>query len=1085
MKSQRRKISRYAYAVSVIAMTVALCSVDVFPDLQKANASDGLVIIDLTKRNQGAATQKQENAYRVSFRSGAHETYDRLVLEASPLSQTDYDVKTRDNKTTVTFKKDGHLTTQLATFKALDRVVQIKELKSAPLVIEITAKTDDVRTTAGNNKIILDFYGSKQIETDVAYVPEGRKKSKIRIKTFSSSAKALKDQTEGIAQEVARKEEHTPAASKQTSKPLPEERTEIAQAPIEDVEQESVELGQLPVYEKEAVPEKREVVLKERSRRLKRLDQIKKKNKQAIPENLTNVLRDGSIVSVSSLTPLELAIFKRDDHLWIIQSSKRQGLPPLVDGPVAVKPQLVNDVQNKVEAWVLPIDPNADYEVTSTEFSWKIRVTDTEMLPKESIKLIYDEVFHRGKQKNAIILDFNQITTAYQFDDPFIGDSFIAFPVDDNKYQLNQTQKFPQFEFLAAKSGIVAKIYSPSIDYFYRGGSLYFTSDEELMVSSPIVALQSNPIAFSSNTQRKEDSFFDVQSWFATSEHNFNEDRRAMERQIVEAETDEVRLNNILNLAKLYFANGFGHEALGVLHTAKLMDRRLTDNHNFLALEGASLSLADRYSEAFARLYDPRIADYAEMALWRGYSHARKGNWAEAYEEFKKTGDIVSKYPRFLQAKLVPTLIEACLQAGDKVNSHVLMQLLEESKDLHRKELSVLSYFKGRLEMLEGHYDKAQENLRLAANGADRYFRARAAFELLKLQRAQDEITNEKSIDVLERIRFIWRGDELEVSVMEYLSEVYYLEGDYAESLKTLRRILPLVSDDQDKTASINERLALIFKNLFIKETDKELKPLSALALYDEFSDLTPVGPEGDVAIQKLAERMVSVDLLGRAANLLEHQIKFRLKGEDAARVGARLASIRLLDQTPSFALRALDETGARDLPEKLDTERRLLRARAFSQLNKPDEAIKTLAGLNSEMAHRLNVDINWQAERWADAAEAITPLLDYLLKKNKLVTENGAVKYLDDETSDLILNQSVAYILAGDLGAVKELFQKYSAVMEDTKNAALFRLITREPKAGQLADLQTLNDHVAEVDMFRSFLDSYRANLSAPSEGS
>ena len=46
-------------------------------------------------------------------------------------------------------------------------------------------------------------------------------------------------------------------------------------------------------------------------------------------------------------------------------------------------------------------------------------------------------------------------------------------------------------------------------------------------------------------------------------------------------------------------------------------------------------------------------------------------------------------------------------------------------------------------------------------------------------------------------------------------------------------------------------------------------------------------------------------------------------------------------------------------------------------------------------------------------------------------------------------------------------------------ENSTLFRLITREPKAGQLADLQTLNDHVAEVDMFRNFLDTYRANLT------
>ncbi len=1076
MKRQHTKFTKFASTASAIAIAIALVHVtpDVTP-LKSARANDGLVIIDMTKKS-GTAQEKRAG-WTVSFRSGAHENYDRLVIEAPALSKEKYTIDTRDDKTIIRFQSKGRLSSEQVAFKNLKNVVSIKQLQEDPLEIEITTKDAVVKTSKGTDKIILDFSATKDKAEETDRVASSSKSArskrpKIQIKTFSNKDQKFKSVPDPIEQEIA---QNVTKQEEEISTKVPE----VVSQPIEEMIQENVELAYIPTFEENVLPEQKEIILKERSKRMKRLEQIQKKSKKSVQDNLTDVLREGSIVSISSLTPIELAIFKRDDHLWIIQSSKRQGLPPLVDGPVSIKPQLINDVENKVEAWVLPMDRNADYEVTSTEFSWKIRVTDTSLIPKESIPIIYDKVLHRGKEKNAIILDFDQITKGYQFDDPFIGDSFIAFPVNDNKYQLNKSQKFPQFEFLAAKSGIVAKIYSPAIDYFYRGGSLHFTSDQELMVSSPVVALQSNPIAFAKNAPRKEDSFFNVQSWFVTNEHNFGEDRRAMERQIVEAEADDVRLNNILNLAKLYFANGFGHEALGVLHTAKLMDKRLTDNHNFLALEGASLSLADRHSEAFARLYDPRIADYAEMALWRGYAHSRKGNWSEAYQEFKKTGELVSQYPRFLQAKLVPTLIEACLQAGDKVNSHVLMQLLEESKDLHRKELSVLSYFKGRLDMLEGHFDEASDNLRLAANGADRYFRARAAFELLKLQRSQGEISDEKAVDVLERIRFIWRGDELEVSVMEYLSEVYYLQRNYAESLKMLRRILPLISDDQDKTNSINERLSVIFKNLFIKETDKELKPLSALALYDEFSDLTPVGPDGDVAIQKLAERMVSVDLLGRASNLLEHQIKFRLKGEAAARVGARLASIRLLDQTPSFALRALDETSARDLPAQLEEERRLLKARAYSQLNKPDDAIKTLAGLNTEMAHRLNVDVNWQAERWEDAAKAITPLLDYLLKKNKLVNEQGVVKYLDDETSDLILNQSVAYILSGDLGAVKKLFQKYSSVMDDTKNSTLFRLITREPKAGQLADLQTLNDHVAEVDMFRNFLDTYRANLT------
>ncbi len=1015
-----------------------------------ALAGDGIVIIDVSKNKKiGSSSKKTGHEFRVGFRTGVHQDYDRLVLEGKRFTKRDVVIDRRDKKLVIRFEKEGVLSQPSFVFKRMKHIESIAQVSSSPLQVEVKAHTDNIKTQYLKNKVVLDFY--------------------------APSDKEIKQSQD---------EKQTPVSNLSIQKQIKEQELPLK---VKAVAPEAVVTSSLNEVVEPEISESLESTVESRERvsRMKRLKQIRQRGAEAETYSYNEALRDGSVVSISSLTPLELAVFKRDGYLWIVQSAKRQGLPPLVDGPVKVKPTLVNDKYNKVEAWVLPIDSDVSYSVDSTEFAWKVNISKKVPPLKETLPFLYDEVLHRGEKKNALILDLNQVSSGYEFNDPYIGDSFVAFPVNQSRYQVNRAQKFPQFEFIPAKAGIAMKFYAPDLDYFYRDGRLHITSDKEFMVSSPAVALQSTPIAFAKGKAGESKSFFDVSSWFVTGPYSFTKDRRLFERQIVEAPTDDVRLNNVLNLAKLYFANGFGHEGIGVLKTAKLMDPRLSDNHNFLALEGVMLSLSDRHSEAFPRLYDPRIAQYPEMALWRGYSHARKGNWKEAYEEFSKTGDVIEGYPRVLQAKLLPVLIESCLQSGDRVNSVFLIDLLEKGKDLHRKELSILSYFKGRIAMLEGDYLGAVHHLHLAANGADRYYRARAAFEMLKLQRANDDISNEKAIDVLERIRFIWRGDELEVSVMEYLSEIYYLEKKYADSLKMLKRILPLVSDDQKKTAVINERLAIIFKNLFIKDEDKDLKPLSALALYDEFSDLTPIGADGDIAIQKLAERMVSVDLLGRASNLLEHQIKYRLKGESAARVGARLASIRLLDQTPSFAIKALDETDMRGLPEDIEMERRLLRARAYSQLNKPDEAIKTLSGLNSEIAHRLNVDINWKASRWKEAAKAITPLLDYLLKKNNFLSESGAVQYLDEETSTLVLNQAVAYILDGDLGSVRMLYQKYASAMEDTKNASLFRLITREPKAGQLADLDTLNAHVAEVDLFKNFLDSYRTNLKPSGEGS
>ena len=96
-----------------------------------------------------------------------------------------------------------------------------------------------------------------------------------------------------------------------------------------------------------------------------------------------------------------------------------------------------------------------------------------------------------------------------------------------------------------------------------------------------------------------------------------------------------------------------------------------------------------------------------------------------------------------------------------------------------------------------------------------------------------------------------------------------------------------------------------MFRSLFLDGDADQMEPVRALALYYDFRELTPVGKEGDEMIRLLADRLVAVDLLDRAAQLLEHQVKFRLRREKKAQIGVRLAAIHLTDipqMTSKFA---------------------------------------------------------------------------------------------------------------------------------------------------------------------------------------
>ena len=54
--------------------------------------------------------------------------------------------------------------------------------------------------------------------------------------------------------------------------------------------------------------------------------------------------------------------------------------------------------------------------------------------------------------------------------------------------------------------------------------------------------------------------------------------------------------------------------------------------------------------------------------------------------------------------------------------------------------------------------------------------------------------------------------------------------------------------------------------------------------------------------IRRLAERLVSVDLLEQAAELLQYQVDNRLQGAARAQVATRLAVIYLLNRKPDKA---------------------------------------------------------------------------------------------------------------------------------------------------------------------------------------
>jgi hypothetical protein len=273
---------------------------------------------------------------------------------------------------------------------------------------------------------------------------------------------------------------------------------------------------------------------------------------------------------------------------------------------------------------------------------------------------------------------------------------------------------------------------------------------------------------------------------------------------------------------------------------------------------------------------------------------------------------------------------------------------------------------------------------------------------------------------------------------------------------------------DNPESRDLAYELTEEFSDIFTGGAAESMTPLQALALYDEFRELTPVGAAGDKIIEALADRLVKVDLLDRAARLLDRQVKFRLQGTEKARVGARLALILLLDRQPESAIAALDESVAPGLRRDLADERRRLRARAIFELGDAQGALKLLSDDRGREADLLRADIFWRTQEWVEAAKTF----------RSLVGDSGRDgRRLTSEQANFIVNWAVALALSDNDNGLNRLRQIYGTQMDNTPFREAFRLITNNTDSGPDEFLR-LSERFEEIGRFQAFLSSYRDKL-------
>ena len=247
------------------------------------------------------------------------------------------------------------------------------------------------------------------------------------------------------------------------------------------------------------------------------------------------------------------------------------------------------------------------------------------------------------------------------------------------------------------------------------------------------------------------------------------------------------------------------------------------------------------------------------------------------------------------------------------------------------------------------------------------------------------------------------------------------------------------------------------------------MSPLKAMALFLEFRELTPLGADGDTMSRALAARMVAVDLLNDAADLLEYHVQYRLEGVARADIASDLARIYVMNKEPDKALKILRSTRQAQVPEDIEFERQMIEIRSLVELGQYEEAEVMLDGIHTDVAENLRSDIFWKSEDWKRVVSHGYEQLDQRWTDSQ---------ELDDGERQLVLRIAVALALDENLNGLEGLRTQYMNHMEGGLFADAFELITaKEQKTGD--DIRELTQTIASVDRLETFMESYRSEFA------
>lgn len=804
------------------------------------------------------------------------------------------------------------------------------------------------------------------------------------------------------------------------------------------------------------------------------------------------------------------ALFKRGNDVWVIFSKAQDVNLPLlrtiIPKPV-VKLTQYDYPKNTVLRFSTDGSVNARIEQPQGSYGWDVVFTTASTKAKLATSVVVDAI----DDSPRLLLGAFDVSPDLRFYDPNAGDALVVIPSFENGRGVVNARRFPELEVLASPQGIA--IVSARNDLAFqptRAGLVVGSKSGNLTLSERLPQLAGNaPIAGESANSGVQIPY---DAWYVPPE-KFRDTELERLSAITHA-ADAAKAAAMFELVKLYLANGFGSEALGMLSVIQSRYPEFYVNNKLALLHAAAYVMDYHIEQAAALLQAPELNTLEEAILWReavalfapaintaqaiqnaavaqipvaGTDSANNtpppaANAAEpaapvaqppaaptekpVFHFLKYNKTFIRFYPPRIRQRLAQIAGDAYLADGQEEKALATYDTLVKDNLLdpvrHDAEFAL-----GRTAEKKGEFDQAYEIYdRLADQKDDRRIAIRARHAGAMLRYNQKKLTADEAAEILEGAHTSWRGDDVDQAILRSLVGIYDEAKRYDNVLRTYKTILEIFPGTSD-ALSISNSMSTLFERVFLDGLAEEMQPLKALSLFYEFRDLTPLGEKGDKMIQKLADRLAAIDLLDRATQLLDNQIKFRSTGEARSQIGARLALLYLLDRKPEDALNTLEVTNFGGNSPGLIAQRRQLTAEALTKLGKNEEALGVVMNDPTPTGALLKLDILWALQDWPSIVNQAEDILN---------SRSNLTEPLTNTETEVLLKLALGYAFETDYTQLRYLRDYYASLIPDNGYKQIFEFITNDTAPLDPEDFALLAQQISRTE---SFLNLFRTQIA------